>query len=282
MGNVRTMKLKNFHIILLLVVFNFISFAFSVEPSATANKNDANDTNAPTRATGNFWQDAKTFPKITLDDAKKTYFNGNNLMLILMAGGGSIALHDSHADSKIADNFEDHRSLPKDLDNITDMAGNPGIHFAATGIWYWMAASKKDDLNVQRSWVMMRALAVTGATSLMLKGIVNNHAPNGFGYAWPSGHTASSFCVASVLDEFYGPKIGIPAYVLAGFVGYRMMDSGDHWASDVLFGGVLGYVVGHAIAGENKQLDVAGFAVQPLVTTLHDSPSAGIALAKEF
>jgi len=129
---------------------------------------------------------------------------------------------------------------------------------------------------------MMRALTVTGATTLLLKGTVQNHTPNGKDWAWPSGHTSSSFCVASVLDEFYGPKIGIPAYLAAGFVGYRMMDSGDHWASDVLFGGVLGYVVGHAIAGENKQLQVGGFRIQPLVSTLRDKPAAGIALAKEF
>jgi len=85
-----------------------------------------------------------------------------------------------------------------------------------------------------------------------------------------------------VLDEFYGPKVGIPAYLLAGFVGYRMMDSGDHWASDVLFGGVLGYVVGHAIAGEHKKLELAGFEILPLIAPHSEGPAAGVILAKEF
>jgi hypothetical protein len=39
-----------------------------------------------------------------------------------------------------------------------------------------------------------------------------------------------------------------------------MMDSHDHWASDVLFGGTLGYIVGHTVAGKHKQLELAGFA----------------------
>ena len=99
------------------------------------------------------------------------------------------------------------------------------------------------------------------------------------GYAWPSGHTASSFTVASVLDEFYGPQIGIPAYAAAGFVGYRMMDAGDHWASDVLFGGVLGWVVGHTVAGKHKQLEVAGFEVVPYFS---ESGANGIALVRQF
>jgi hypothetical protein len=84
-----------------------------------------------------------------------------------------------------------------------------------------------------------------------------------------------------VLDEFYGPKVGIPAYLFAGFVGYRMMDSGDHWASDVLFGGVLGYVIGHAVAGEHKKLELAGFKILPLIAP-HRGSTAGIMLAKEF
>ena len=266
-------QISNFKFLFLTCIFSFS--VFSAEP------NDPNAPSGPTPATGYFWKDAKAFPKTALNDAQKTYFNSNNLLLILMAGGGSIALHDK-ADDTIAGHFERHRSLPKDLDKVTDIVGNPGTHFALTGIWYWMAVNKKDDLNIQRSWVMMRALAVTGATTLMLKGIVNNHTPNGKDLAWPSGHTASSFCVASVLDEFYGPKVGIPAYLLAGFVGYRMMDSGDHWASDVLFGGVLGYVVGHAIAGEHKKFEIAGFKIMPLVAPYREGPVAGVMLAKEF
>jgi len=245
------------------------------------NAFEANDINTAALASGNFWQDAKAFPKVSYNDAKKTFFNSDNLTLLLLAAGGSIALHDK-ADDTIADHFESHRSFPQDLDKITDLAGNPGTHFAVTGIWYWIASNKKDNVNIQRSWIMMRALAVTGATTLALKGIANNDTPNGKDWAWPSGHTSSSFCVASVLDEFYGPKIGIPAYLGAGFVGYRMMDSGDHWASDVLFGGVLGYVVGHAIAGENKKFTFGDFKIQPLVSNLRDTPAAGVVLAKKF
>ncbi|OHB61977.1 MAG: hypothetical protein A2167_06740 [Planctomycetes bacterium RBG_13_46_10] len=219
---------------------------------------------------------------VGLKDAERTFFDKNNLMLLLMAGGGSIAMHD-RADDRIAGHFERHRAISRDLDKLVDLTGGPGIHFAATGLWYYIAANDKNEISKQRSLAMIRALGVTNITTLILKGIVNNHTPNGKSLAWPSGHTASSFCVASVLDEFYGPKIGVPAYLFAGFVGYRMMDSGDHWASDVLFGGVLGYVVGHSIAGEHKKVELAGFDVQPLVTTTQSGGTAtGILLSKQF
>jgi hypothetical protein len=88
-------------------------------------------------------------------------------------------------------------------------------------------------------------------------------------------------CVASVLDEYYGPAIGIPAYIGAGFVGYRMMESGDHWASDVLFGAVLGYAVGHHVAG-GKEISMAGFQVLPMVDTDSKQSYIGINLYRRF
>lgn len=264
-------RISNVGFLFLICVFTLPAFSI-----------DVNDVNKTSLATGLIKQDAKAYVGVSWDDAKKTFLDKNNLMLLLLAGGGSIAFHDTGIDKRAADHFEENGKMSKGLDNFTDLAGNPGTHFAAAGIWYLMAANKKDDVNLQRSWIMLRALGVTGATTLALKGIVHNRTPNDQALAWPSGHTSSSFCVASVLDEFYGPKIGIPAYLGAGFVGYRMMESGDHWASDVLFGGVLGYVVGHTIAGKNKEFAIGDFKLQPMTTRLHDSPVAGVAFEKRF
>ena len=113
---------------------------------------------------------------------------------------------------------------------------------------------------------MLSALAITDTATFGLKLVVNDERPNGDNFSFPSAHTASSFCVASVLDEFYGPQVGVPAYIGAAFVGWRMMDSGDHWASDVLFGGTLGYIVGHSVAAKHKQLEIAGFQIEPMIS----------------
>ena len=225
--------------------------------------------------------DVKQLPAQSLTEAERTYFDSKNLTLLLMAGGGSLALHDK-ADDKIADHFDRHGNLSHDMDKLIDWTGSPVTHLSAAAIWYAVAANSQNEFGKSRAWTMIKALSVTGATTLILKGINNNHTPNGKSLAWPSGHTSSSFCVAAVLDEFYGPKIGIPAYGLAGFVGYRMMDSGDHWASDVLFGAVLGYVVGHSVAGEHKRLEVEGFDILPYNSFAGSGAVTGIMLAKKF
>jgi hypothetical protein len=227
------------------------------------------------------WQDAWTLPDVIIENDKEIIQNDEYLTWLLLAGGGSIALHADGADHDIADDIGEP-SLNKDLDKLIDYAGGPGQHFAVAGLWYLFAADRQDTVGKERAWTMLKALSVTGATTLGLKIIRNNDTPNGKNLAWPSGHTSSSFTVAAVLDEFYGPEVGIPAYFAAGFVGYRMMDSGDHWASDVLFGAVLGYITGHHVAGKHKDNPLAGLEIKPLTSNLTDENLAGISLVKRF
>jgi hypothetical protein len=227
-------------------------------------------------------KDFGNWPNRLFEDSKSTFLRMDNMAALLLAGGASIAMHNTDADKHIDENMDRHRAFKGFTDEGLNIFGGPGIHFAATGIWYAISANKGDDFNKDRAWTMMTALTTTGIVTISLKAIVHNKAPNGTNWAWPSGHTASSFTVASVLDEFYGPEIGIPAYGLASVVAWRMMDSGDHWASDVVFGGVLGWVVGHTIAGKHKQMEVAGFQVMPLTASIDGEPASGIMFTKLF
>jgi hypothetical protein len=235
----------------------------------------------PAYADSNDFPDISGFLARVLCDANETFSKPNNMAVLLLAGGASVALHNTDADKNLNDNFDRHRAFDDTIDKIFDYAGNPGVHLGATGLWYLWSQSNDDKLNQERAWTMLSALAVTDAVTFGLKGIVNNDRPDGSNFSFPSAHTASSFCAASVLDEYYGPQVGIPAYIGACMVSWRMMDSGDHWASDVLFGGTLGYVVGHTVAGKHKQLEIAGFKVEPMIT-LGMNPATGIAFVKRF
>jgi hypothetical protein len=215
------------------------------------------------------------------EGSKETFSRTDNITALLLAGGASVVMHNDSADDKIADSFEHHRRFNEGMDRTFDFAGGPGAHFAATGIWYIISVENQSELNKSRSWTMMKALSITGLTTIGLKAVRNNGTPNDKGLAWPSGHTSSSFTVASVLDEFYGPAVGIPAYGLASVVAWRMMDTGDHWASDVVFGATLGWVVGHTVAGKDKKLEVAGFNVLPYVAN-DGRQVAGINLLRRF
>jgi len=226
-------------------------------------------------------RDAINLPRRIVDDSKDTFLRLDNAAALLLAGGASIAMNSSGADDSIAENFERHGIFHGFADESLYWIGNPATHFAATGLWYVLSADAPDESSDNPAWTMMTALSVSGLTTVGLKAIVNNDTPNGKDWAWPSGHTSSSFVVASVLDEYYGPKVGIPAYAVAALVGYRMAETGDHWASDVVFGATLGWVVGHTIAGKHKKLEIAGFEVLPYMAP-GGEPATGICFAKRF
>jgi membrane-associated phospholipid phosphatase len=226
-------------------------------------------------------EDFADWPSRIYEDSKDTLFRKDNFTALLLAGGASVAMHHSNADKNLAGNFERHRGFQHFIEESLNVIGCPATHFAATGLWYAISAEGRDEFNEERAWTMMTALSVTGLVTVGLKAIRDNETPNGQSWAWPSGHTASSFTVASVLDEFYGPRVGVPAYIAASLVGWRMMDTGDHWASDVLFGATLGWVVGHTVADRHKQLEVAGFEVLPYVGNSNGT-AIGVTLAKRF
>jgi len=235
--------------------------------------------------TSRFLESAKSdflnLPGRIIEDSKEVFLRPDNMTALLLAGGASIAMHSTDADDNLSGNFDRHRVFQGFTDEGLNVIGSPGAHFAATGLWYALSAEGQDEFNRERAWTMMTALAIDGLVTAGLKAVVDNETPNGKRWAWPSGHTSSSFTVASVLDEFYGPKVGIPAYALAGLVGYRMMDTGDHWASDVVFGATLGWVVGHSVAAKHKRLEIAGFEVLPY-TASNDGPVMGVNLVKRF
>ncbi len=228
------------------------------------------------------WNRRHTWPDRIIEDSKDTFTDPNNLWLLAIAGGASIAMHNTRADDQLQDSFENHRVIDGFFGESLNFAGSPATHFAATGLWYALAVDANDRLNEERAWTMMTALAINGMVTVGLKAARDNDNPNGERWAWPSGHTSSSFTVAAVLDEFYGPKVGIPAYVLASLVGYRMIDEGDHWSSDVVFGAALGWVVGHTVAGKHKKLELAGFQLMPLTATTGGEPASGLCFVKQF
>jgi hypothetical protein len=221
------------------------------------------------------------WPRRIIEDTKETFLKPDNMVALLLAGGASIAMHNSDADKELAENFDNPRVFHGFIDETFNVIGSPWTHLGMSSLWYATSAKNQDEFNKQRAGAMLRALGVTSVITMSLKAIRDNDSPNGKNWAWPSGHAASSFTVASVLDEFYGPKVGIPSYALASLVSFRMIDSRDHWGSDVVFGATLGWVVGHTFAGKHKELEVAGFKVQPYMAGNH-RPAMGVSLVKKF
>lgn len=86
-----------------------------------------------------------------------------------------------------------------------------------------------------------KALAGTIVVTYGLKLAINKERPNGENnYSFPSGHTAVAWASAAFVQKKYGWEYGIPAYLLAGYVGYSRIEAKKHDGVDVLAGAAIG------------------------------------------
>src|SRR5204863_498745 len=55
-------------------------------------------------------------------------------------------------------------------------------------------------------------------------------------FGFPSGHAATSFAAATVLQQHLGYNAGVPTYLIASYVAMSRLHDNRHFASDVAFG----------------------------------------------
>lgn len=72
---------------------------------------------------------------------------------------------------------------------------------------------------------------------------INLKVKNPKDYSFPSGHTSASFAAAIVIFFNYRTG-GIIALILASLIGFSRMYLFVHYPSDVLVGGILGWICG--------------------------------------
>jgi membrane-associated phospholipid phosphatase len=99
---------------------------------------------------------------------------------------------------------------------------------------------------------MLDAAVVNFAYTEVIKITVRRLRPNEQdNKSFPSGHTSNAFTLATVAQEHYGWKVGVPAYLLAGLMGASRINQDKHWFSDVVGGAALGYIVGRTVVRVN-------------------------------
>lgn len=86
----------------------------------------------------------------------------------------------------------------------------------------------------------LKAYASSTAVAYGLKYTVTERRPDGGEHAFPSWHAASAFAGAGFLQQRYGWKYGIPAYVASSLVGLSRIESKRHRLHDVIAGAVIG------------------------------------------
>lgn len=230
------------------------------------------------RPLASFWdtvrRDVQDMPGDLWRDTKRVYTNPTNLVILGGTYGGMIALQQTGPDGTVEDHYNDRRHAFSDgWRDAFGALGNPGTHFALAGCWYLLGQQTQDDKTYEVGKTLFSALIINGLTTMIGQTATWDRAPNGEWGTFPSGHTSSSFCIASVLHEAYGHVVGVPLYGLASLVAVERLDDREHYLSDVVMGAVVGTVIGHSVAS-GRDPEFFGWKILP-----YANPEGGTGIA---
>jgi hypothetical protein len=96
---------------------------------------------------------------------------------------------------------------------------------------------------------LMRAQILSQALVHGIKYTVRRDRPTGECCAFPSGHSATAFAAASVLERHLGYRASWPALAGATYVAASRLVDNRHFLSDVMFGAGLGMASGWTVVG---------------------------------
>jgi membrane-associated phospholipid phosphatase len=92
--------------------------------------------------------------------------------------------------------------------------------------------------------------------------------------SFPSGHTSVAFAAAGTIHNRHGWEAGLPAYLVASFVGLSRVEAGKHRVGDVLVGAALGAGTAHLVTRrKNDRVQIIPWG---------DTKSGGVAVAMRF
>jgi hypothetical protein len=215
------------------------------------------------------------------------HYNSKQWLLTGAAAGITTALifADGDIDQWARSLKEKHNWINKSSPVITKFGGNLGVYsLIATGL---ISAAFKNEKSVQTSLLASQAVINSGITGFILKCITGRERPkaayiyslqeggkwngpfdrytsdlpykrSGFAFdAFPSGHTATAFSIATVFALQYNDTKLIPVLFYSGAtaVGISRMTEHEHWASDVFVGALLGYLSGKQVVKHFNQVN---------------------------
>ena len=200
---------------------------------------------------------------------------------LMTAGAAGITIALFHFDGDIDEwarvQKQKHSWVNKTSPVITNFGGPVGIYSVlATGV---ISAVCHNEKAVQTSLLATQAMITSGLWVNIIKVLTGRERPmadyafsKSEGGAWygpfaawdqdlaarkpisafdafPSGHTATAFSIATVFATQYKDRKAVPIifYSAATLVGISRLTEHEHWSSDVFVGGLLGYLCGKQV-----------------------------------
>ena len=230
-----------------------------------------------------YWKDLRTSPTWLYADLA-SLATMENAVFLSAAAGGAILLRD-HVDGHVQQSVAEHGGYFGGASHWLNAAGESVVHVPLlTGLYGYSLYTQDEELH-ELALTFVTAYKFTAMITLPLQYATNSRHGEYGGLrmvtdsGFPSFPAASSFALASVVEEKYGWKAGLPAYLSAGLIGWAGIDQQQHRVSDVVFGAALGYAVGKSIGALHYRPD-ATYKLVPFTDAV--TGAQGLQFEKRF
>ena len=183
-----------------------------------------------------------------------------------IGAAAALAAHpgDGYVESHIVGNTNAARAF-----SVGKWAGSAYLQVGSgVGLWaigrYVIAPAANESRTNKFSEVgfdLIRAQIVSQVVVHGMKYSIHRDRPTGECCAFPSGHAATAFAVASVLERHLGYRASWPALAGAMYVATSRLVDDRHFLSDVMMGAGVGTAAGWTVVGNRGR---RGFALQPV------------------
>ena len=181
-----------------------------------------------------------------------------SLGIISLGAAAALGAHAVDKDTSRA--FSGETELRTTFKSGAVLGGAPlqmGVAFAS----YAIGRALHKPCVVRAGTALFQAQLIAQGLTIALKEASRRSRPSGTGFSFPSGHTTISFASATVLQQQFGWKVGVPAYAVASYVAASRIQMKRHYLSDVTFGAALGIVAGRTVSiGHGRRLLVTPMA----------------------
>jgi membrane-associated phospholipid phosphatase len=213
-------------------------------PSVEAFAHDPEPLPALKTGTPATYTSLKRFPQ-NLGGNFLALFSKKSILPLVIGGAASGIV--APFDDEIKDRWEAYGESST-FGKIGSVIGGPAVVIpTVTGLLIGGFYSKNDRFH-SFSYALAQGTVINEGVVTGLKIAVGRARPDGSdNRSFPSGHAATSFMIATVMERYYGRTAGIIGYSAATFIAVSRARENKHWASDLTAGATLGYIVGSSV-----------------------------------
>lgn len=205
------------------------------------------------------------FPRALVSNTAGLISRDNIIPFLVGAG---LSLTARSFDDEVQDAIADKAT------GVGDVGDAIGDRFVVTGAivgLFVLGQVTPDSRFRQVMFDLAQGLIINGVITTALKRSFGRQRPDSTSFSsFPSGHTSSLFSLTTILARHFGPKVGIPALATATFVAVSRVEDNEHFLSDIVAGGTVGFIVGrtvtahlaHGSVGSERRVSVSPFPVR--------------------